>query len=46
LVGGTEWVPGHTAGIPPHETVIRIPVRMASILREACNVAEQRAGLR
>ncbi|WP_432043471.1 hypothetical protein [Streptomyces cadmiisoli] len=46
VVGGTEWVPGHTAGIPPHETVIRIPVRMASILREACDVAEQRAGLR
>ena len=46
MVGGTEWVPGHAAGIPPHETVIRIPVRMAAILREACDVAEQRAGLR
>ncbi|MFE5669234.1 hypothetical protein ACFQ7W_35615 [Streptomyces niveus] len=46
MVGGTEWVPGHTAGIPPHETVIRIPARMASILREACDVAEQRARLR
>lgn len=45
-VSGTEWVPGHTAGIPPHETVIRIPARMVSILREACDVAEQRAGLR
>ncbi|MEU2739407.1 hypothetical protein ABZ656_29570 [Streptomyces sp. NPDC007095] len=45
-VSGTEWVPGHQAGIPPHETVIRIPARMVAILREACDVAEQRAGLR
>ena len=45
-VGATEWVPGHATGIPGHETVILIPVRMASILREACDVAEQRAGLR
>ncbi|GAA0479240.1 MULTISPECIES: hypothetical protein [Streptomyces] len=42
-VGGTEWVTGHTVGIPAHETVIRIPVRMVAILREACDVAEQRA---
>lgn len=26
-VGGTEWVTGHTKGIPAHETVIRIPAR-------------------
>lgn len=46
LVGGTEWVPGHAAGIPAHERVIRIPARMVPILSEACDVAEQRAGLR
>jgi hypothetical protein len=46
LVGGTEWVAGHAAGIPAHERVIRIPARMVPILREACDVAEQRAGLR
>nr|WP_119589281.1 hypothetical protein [Streptomyces scabiei] len=45
-VSGTEWVVGHQVGIPPHETVIRIPARMVSILREACDVAEQRARLR
>ena len=46
LVGRTEWVVGHKKGIPPHERVIRIPVRMVPILREACDVAEQqRAGL-
>lgn len=44
-VSATEWVVGHDKGIPPHETVIRIPVSMVSILREACDVAE-RAGLR
>ncbi|GAB2774924.1 hypothetical protein [Streptomyces daliensis] len=32
--------------IPDHETVIRIPARMVSIVREACDVAERRAGLR
>lgn len=46
LVGGTEWVTGHTTGIPGHETVIRIPARMVPILRKACDVAEQRAKLR
>ncbi|MET7457876.1 hypothetical protein ABZT03_39720 [Streptomyces sp. NPDC005574] len=45
-VSGTEWVAGHQVGIPPHETVIRIPARMVPILREACDVAEQRARLR
>jgi hypothetical protein len=34
-------VPGHTSGIPAHETVIRIPARMARMLREACDVAER-----
>ncbi|MFJ9381617.1 hypothetical protein [Streptomyces sp. NPDC101455] len=45
-VGGTEWVACHAVGIPAHETVIRIPARMVSVLREACDVAEQRARLR
>ncbi|MFI7356149.1 hypothetical protein ACIBTP_19645 [Streptomyces avidinii] len=45
-VGGTQWVAGHDTGIPPHETVIRIPARMVPILREACDDAERRAGLR
>jgi hypothetical protein len=43
LVGSTEWVAGHKTGIPPHERVIRIPVRMAAILREACDAAERAA---
>lgn len=29
-----------TGSIPEHETVIRIPARMAQALREACDVAE------
>jgi len=45
-VGETAWAAGHATGIPAHETVIRIPARMVAILREACDVAEQRAGLR
>ncbi|MEU8812458.1 hypothetical protein ACN6LC_004484 [Streptomyces violaceoruber] len=43
LVGSNEWVAGHRAGIPPHERVIRIPARMVSILREACDAAERAA---
>jgi hypothetical protein len=46
LVGGTEWVAGHAVGVPAYETVIRIPARMVPVLREACDVAERRAGLR
>ncbi|GAA4686837.1 hypothetical protein GCM10023347_47850 [Streptomyces chumphonensis] len=42
LVGSTQWVPGHTLGVPAHERVIRIPARMVPILREACDVAEHR----
>ncbi|MBI0297647.1 hypothetical protein JBE04_25085 [Streptomyces sp. PRKS01-29] len=33
-------VPGHAAGIPEHEAVIRIPARMVPILRKACDAAE------
>ncbi|MFI6350485.1 hypothetical protein [Streptomyces sp. NPDC050560] len=33
--------PGHAKGIPHHETVIRIPVRLVPILREACDAAER-----
>jgi hypothetical protein len=33
-------VPGHAVGIPVHEQVVRVPARMVSILREACDVAE------
>lgn len=38
-------VPGHAIGIPDNEAVVRIPVRMASMIREACDVAERRAQL-
>ncbi|MFJ4806670.1 hypothetical protein [Streptomyces murinus] len=38
-------VPGHAVGIPEHEQVVRVPARMVSILREACDAAE-RAQLR
>jgi len=37
------YVPGHAVGIPDGETVIRIPARMAPMLREACDVAERTA---
>ncbi|AVZ77457.1 hypothetical protein SLUN_14730 [Streptomyces lunaelactis] len=32
---------GHAKGIPAHETVIRIPLRMVPMLREACDAAER-----
>jgi len=38
------WSPGHTRGVPAHESVIRIPTGMVPILRKACDAAE-RAGL-
>ena len=38
------WSPGHTPGIPAHESVISIPAYMVPILRKACDAAE-RAGL-
>lgn len=34
-------VPGHAAGIPEHEAVIRIPARMAQMIREACDAVER-----
>ncbi|MFF7634745.1 hypothetical protein ACFZB9_16535 [Kitasatospora sp. NPDC008050] len=43
-IGTTEWVPGHAVGIPDHENVTRIPLRMAAVMRKALNDAE-RAGL-
>ncbi|MFF6825065.1 hypothetical protein [Streptomyces longwoodensis] len=33
--------PGHAIGIPAHEQVVRVPARMAGILREACDVLER-----
>ena len=35
--------PNHVPGVPAGEAVIRIPARMASALREACDVAESSA---
>ena len=34
-------IPGHAVGIPGGEAVIRIPFRMAQMIREACDVAER-----
>ncbi|MGD3106467.1 hypothetical protein [Streptomyces sp. YGL11-2] len=33
-------LPGHAKGIPEHEAVVRIPARMAHMIREACDVVE------
>jgi hypothetical protein len=44
-VGTTEWVAGHDIGIPEHEAVIRVPARMVSALREACDSVAGRTGL-
>lgn len=33
--------PGHAQGIPAHEAVVRIPARMAHMIREACDVVER-----
>jgi hypothetical protein len=38
-------IPGHDTRVPDHEAVIRIPARLVSALREACDAAE-RAQLR
>lgn len=37
--------PGHATGIPEGEAVVRIPARMAHMIREACDAVE-RAHLR
>lgn len=34
-------VPGHAVGIPENEAVIRIPARMAQMIREACDAVER-----
>lgn len=36
-------VPGHAVGIPEHEAVIRIPARMVSMIREACDALDNTA---
>ena len=36
-------VPGHAIGIPENEAVVRVPARMVSMIREACDALEQRA---
>lgn len=33
-------VPGHGAGIPDGEAVIRIPARMVDMIRKACNALD------
>ncbi|MFJ2194130.1 hypothetical protein ACIOJE_40375 [Kitasatospora sp. NPDC087861] len=43
-ISETEWVPDHPIGVPDHEGVVRIPVRMIPALRKVCDDAE-RAGL-
>ncbi|GAA4804801.1 hypothetical protein GCM10023220_38070 [Streptomyces ziwulingensis] len=42
---GENTAPGHDRGIPAHETVIRVPVHLVPLLREACDAAERRAAL-
>ncbi|MFJ5234788.1 hypothetical protein ACIQBJ_33470 [Kitasatospora sp. NPDC088391] len=44
-ISETEWAPGHGAGVPDHEGVVRIPIRMIPFLRKVWDDAE-RAGLR
>ncbi|MEU6480567.1 hypothetical protein ABZ858_27555 [Streptomyces sp. NPDC047017] len=38
-------MPGHAVGIPENEAVIRIPARMVSMIREACDALERAAGV-
>ncbi|MDT0467526.1 hypothetical protein [Streptomyces gibsoniae] len=35
--------PGHALGVPPHETIIRIPARMMHIIRKACDELDRSA---
>ncbi|MFJ2577243.1 hypothetical protein [Kitasatospora aureofaciens] len=37
----TEWVTGHSVGIPDNEIVNRIPLRMAATIRKALDDAER-----
>ncbi|NEY32042.1 hypothetical protein GTU99_07515 [Streptomyces sp. PRKS01-65] len=39
-------VPGHAVGIPEHEGVVRIPARMVTMIREACDALERAQRLR
>jgi hypothetical protein len=43
-ISTTEWAPGHAIGIPQGEAVVRVPLRMAAIIRKALDDAE-RSGL-
>ncbi|MFG2914262.1 hypothetical protein ACGF0D_15385 [Kitasatospora sp. NPDC048298] len=43
-ISTTEWVPGHAIGIPESEAVVRVPLRMAAMMRKALDDAE-RSGL-
>ena len=42
-VSSQGWAPGHSAGVPAHEGVFRIPARMVPFIRKACDAAERRA---
>jgi hypothetical protein len=37
--GGTA--PDHAPGVPPHESIIRVPARMVDIIRKACDDLER-----
>ncbi|MDT0309068.1 hypothetical protein RM780_19185 [Streptomyces sp. DSM 44917] len=39
--GGTA--PGHAHGVPGHETIIRVPARMAPVIRKALDALAQPA---
>jgi hypothetical protein len=43
---GAFEAPGHAKGIPEHEAVVRIPDRMAPMIREACDALERAADVR
>lgn len=35
--------PGHEAGVPAHEALVRVPACMARLIREACDALERPA---
>ncbi len=39
--GGTA--PGHASGVPAHEAIVRVPIRLAPTIREALNALERPA---